>query len=302
MLTSPAGLCRPCRLAGPAHAAATAGFSIQEGEIPRETDCLLEGAGFEPSVPPKMGDAFEIAFFTAIETDSLTRGTEGSNPAPSAGESAELPSTGGCQAPRELRPLHQRQAIHDDIGASTTFAAARHNSRVSNFSITRCAPAQGETDGSDLSSAGESVLTGAQPCDELRTRLGGSLRRPRSRLSISGSRSTIKEKVKSGLQTSDSPAYGAFRPLATRLRGNAVCPEAELVLPSRFKLTGGEKGVPARAQPKPGLGHPGHLATGTPCSSCICGMCPACARTRSSHARMPERDARSKPPSAAVCV
>jgi len=36
---------------GPAHAAATAGFSITDGEIPRETDCLLEGAGFEPSVP-----------------------------------------------------------------------------------------------------------------------------------------------------------------------------------------------------------------------------------------------------------
>src|SRR6516162_8663900 len=53
MLTSPARLCRPRRLAGPVHAAATAGLSIQEGEIPRETDCLLEGAGFEPSVPPR---------------------------------------------------------------------------------------------------------------------------------------------------------------------------------------------------------------------------------------------------------
>src|SRR5262249_1763502 len=51
MLTSPVRLCRPCRLAGPAHAAATAGFSIQEEEIPRETDCLLEGTEFEPSVP-----------------------------------------------------------------------------------------------------------------------------------------------------------------------------------------------------------------------------------------------------------
>src|SRR5215472_18197326 len=51
MLTSPARLCRPCCLAGPAHAAATAGLAIQEGEIRRETDCLLEGAGFEPPVP-----------------------------------------------------------------------------------------------------------------------------------------------------------------------------------------------------------------------------------------------------------
>src|SRR6516165_3652221 len=47
MLTSPARLSRPCRLAGPAHPAATAGFSIPQGEIPRETDCLLEGDGFE---------------------------------------------------------------------------------------------------------------------------------------------------------------------------------------------------------------------------------------------------------------
>ena|SRR6516164_8411056 len=47
MVTSPIGLCRSCRLAMPAHAAATAGFSTQEGEIPLETDCLLERAGFE---------------------------------------------------------------------------------------------------------------------------------------------------------------------------------------------------------------------------------------------------------------
>ena len=47
MVTSPIGLCRSCRLAMPAHAAATAGFSTQEGEIPLETDCLLEGDGFE---------------------------------------------------------------------------------------------------------------------------------------------------------------------------------------------------------------------------------------------------------------
>jgi len=31
--------------------AATAGFSIPQGEISRETDCLLEGGGFEPPVP-----------------------------------------------------------------------------------------------------------------------------------------------------------------------------------------------------------------------------------------------------------
>jgi len=47
MLTGPTRLCRPCLPAEPAHAAATAGFSILEGEIPGETDCLLEGTGFE---------------------------------------------------------------------------------------------------------------------------------------------------------------------------------------------------------------------------------------------------------------
>src|SRR5262249_50893194 len=60
MLTSPARLCRPCRLAGPAHAAATAGFSIQERKIKRETDCLLEGDGFEPSVP-RHGELMKFA-------------------------------------------------------------------------------------------------------------------------------------------------------------------------------------------------------------------------------------------------
>src|SRR6516165_2260182 len=51
MLTGPTRLCRPCLPAEPAHAAATAGFSILEGEIPGETDCLLEGSGFELPVP-----------------------------------------------------------------------------------------------------------------------------------------------------------------------------------------------------------------------------------------------------------
>src|SRR6516162_4728484 len=47
MLTGPTRLCRPCLPAEPTHAAATAGFSILEGEIPGETDCLLEGTRFE---------------------------------------------------------------------------------------------------------------------------------------------------------------------------------------------------------------------------------------------------------------
>ena len=55
MLASPSRLCRPCRLAGAVHPAATAGFSIPQGEISRETDCLLEGDGFELSVPRERG-------------------------------------------------------------------------------------------------------------------------------------------------------------------------------------------------------------------------------------------------------
>jgi hypothetical protein len=46
---------------GPAHAAATAGLSIQEGEIPRETDCLLERNGFELPVPRQIGNGFEAS-------------------------------------------------------------------------------------------------------------------------------------------------------------------------------------------------------------------------------------------------
>jgi hypothetical protein len=50
---------------GPAHAAATAGFSIQEGEIPRETDCLLEGDGFELPVPRERGWSFDRSLSSA---------------------------------------------------------------------------------------------------------------------------------------------------------------------------------------------------------------------------------------------
>ena len=66
MLTGLACLCRPCHLAGPAHAAATARFSTQEGEIPRETDCLLEGNGFELPVPRPISNGFE-----ALSEDGL---------------------------------------------------------------------------------------------------------------------------------------------------------------------------------------------------------------------------------------
>ena len=77
----PARLCRPCRLAGPAHTAETAGLSIQEGEIYRETDCLLEGYGFEPSVPQREG--------TGLFRDHLDR-----PPAPSPSREAAYLDSG----------------------------------------------------------------------------------------------------------------------------------------------------------------------------------------------------------------
>jgi hypothetical protein len=46
-------------------------------------DSLLEGAGFQPSVPHKIHDAFETAPFCVCgasgETDSFARGIGGSN-------------------------------------------------------------------------------------------------------------------------------------------------------------------------------------------------------------------------------
>ena len=60
MLTSLGRLCPLCCLAEAAQAAATAGFSIQGREIPRETDCPLEGDGFELSVPRDSDDGFSL--------------------------------------------------------------------------------------------------------------------------------------------------------------------------------------------------------------------------------------------------
>src|SRR5207237_7465371 len=55
----PARLCRPGRQAGRAHPRGKPGFSTFESGCGRETDCLLEGAGFEPSVPRRMSCGFE---------------------------------------------------------------------------------------------------------------------------------------------------------------------------------------------------------------------------------------------------
>jgi hypothetical protein len=75
MLTGPTRLCRPCLPAEPAHAAATAGFSILEGEIPGETDCLLEQTGFEPPIPRKTM-YLRAAFFTSPDVCWFSRKAE----------------------------------------------------------------------------------------------------------------------------------------------------------------------------------------------------------------------------------
>src|SRR5205807_5449407 len=49
----PARLCRPGRQASRAHPRGKPGFSTFERGCGRETDCLLEGDGFEPSVPAR---------------------------------------------------------------------------------------------------------------------------------------------------------------------------------------------------------------------------------------------------------
>src|SRR6516162_4514493 len=69
-----------------------AGFSTQEGEIPLETDCLLEEAGFEPSVPLRWCDGsrpLRSTFFGA----------------PSAKKTNVLCESDRCFESRFLRPI-----------------------------------------------------------------------------------------------------------------------------------------------------------------------------------------------------
>src|SRR5258705_10206446 len=69
-----------------------AGFSTFESRSGRETDCLLEGDGFEPSVPRKKTPLFgcprSVPQFAFRNKNRLFRaGTDGSNPSPSSAES-----------------------------------------------------------------------------------------------------------------------------------------------------------------------------------------------------------------------
>ena len=134
VLTSPVRLCRPCRLAGAAHTAATAGFSTQEGEIWRERDCPLEGTGFEPIGPARVKGLSALAdercrtdkldgvikHTSSRETTMVGRGaslegrlflggTDGSNPVPSSGES-DRTSSGEAGGALGVCTLHPREA------------------------------------------------------------------------------------------------------------------------------------------------------------------------------------------------
>jgi hypothetical protein len=92
----PARLCRPGRQASRGHPRAKPGFSTFESRCGRETDCLLEKDGFEPSVPAAgelrlsrnplgclqgIRDAGADAWRVCNSIQALSRaGTEGSKP------------------------------------------------------------------------------------------------------------------------------------------------------------------------------------------------------------------------------
>jgi hypothetical protein len=60
-LAGPAALCRPHRERSRAHPRGKPGFLTHEGRLLRETDSLLEGAGFEPSVPRLQWSSVQLA-------------------------------------------------------------------------------------------------------------------------------------------------------------------------------------------------------------------------------------------------
>jgi hypothetical protein len=65
-----------------------AGFSTFESRSGRETDCLLEGDGFEPSVPRQESRRFRDTSPASHDGFTVSRpGTDSSNPSSSSGES-----------------------------------------------------------------------------------------------------------------------------------------------------------------------------------------------------------------------
>src|SRR6202011_5846937 len=82
-------LCRPGRQASRAHPRGKPGFWTFESGCGRETDSLLEGDGFELSVPDRetVKPSWETGLLSR-KRERICWGTEGSNPSPSSAESA----------------------------------------------------------------------------------------------------------------------------------------------------------------------------------------------------------------------
>src|SRR5258705_9273782 len=66
-------------------------LGLQRRQFTAETDSPLEGDGFEPSVPLVREEPRENSNETISKSVVVQRGTDGSNPSPSSGESATNP-------------------------------------------------------------------------------------------------------------------------------------------------------------------------------------------------------------------
>src|SRR6202022_3061710 len=97
-MESLARLCRPGRQASCPDPRGKAGFSTFESGCGRETDCLLEGDGFELSVPRRerrfLSGRGTVTGATRgdLERGPALRGTAVSNPVPFSSESANFRS------------------------------------------------------------------------------------------------------------------------------------------------------------------------------------------------------------------
>src|SRR6266446_4464076 len=82
---------------------------------------LLAGAkGFEPLVPPQRGGSFETTLIDVrllLLREDQARGTEGSNPLPSTGESGANSSQSGSRGRfKESRSLQRRDTREPRLG------------------------------------------------------------------------------------------------------------------------------------------------------------------------------------------
>jgi hypothetical protein len=81
----------------PQTAAKVRGFSLIASGFTAETDCLLEGTGFEPSVPHRernesRSETGTVTEATKVRLEVVAPGTDGSNPVPSSSESSANPT------------------------------------------------------------------------------------------------------------------------------------------------------------------------------------------------------------------